>query len=86
MWALYVQGVWMHVRVTEVNFTTNHSWLFKFSDTSNNEYIAFDSEFYIEHGLSNPVKHMQLDQLDVGNSSKIKFTLINGQNVVTAIR
>ena len=76
----------MHVRVTDVNFTTNYSWLFKFSDASNNEYIAYDSGFYIENGLSNPVNHIHLDQLDVGNSSKIKFSVINGENVVTAIR
>jgi hypothetical protein len=75
----------VQVRVTEVNFTTKYPWLFKFSDASNNEYIAFDSGFYVEHGLANPVNRMHIDQLDVGNSSKIKFTVINGENVVTAI-
>ncbi|MFT5299118.1 MAG: hypothetical protein ACI9YH_005170 [Colwellia sp.] len=76
----------MHVRVTEVNFSNSLPWLFKFSDSSNIEYLAFDSGFYIEHNLSNPVNRMHLDQLDVGNSSKIKFTVINGKNVVTSIK
>ncbi len=76
----------MHVRVTDVNFTTNHPWLFKFSDSDSTEYLAFDSGFYAEHGLSNPVNRMHLDQLDVGMSSKIKFTVIGNQNVVTSIK
>ncbi len=78
----------MQVRalVTDVNFTTNHPWLFKFSDSEGKEYLAFDSGFYVEKGLSNPVNRMHLDQLDVGIYSKIKFTVIGGQNVVTSIK
>lgn len=76
----------MQVRVKEVNFSNNFPWLFKFSDSSDREYLAFDSGFYIERKLSNPVNRMHLDQLDVGNSAKIKFTVINGENVVTSIK
>jgi len=72
--------------VTDVNFTACKPWLFKFKDSEGEEYLAFDSGFYTEHGLSNPVNRMHLDQLDIGMYSKIKFTVIGGNNVVTSIK
>jgi hypothetical protein len=75
----------MHVRVTDVSFTIDQPWIFKFRDSTETEYLAFDTEFYIEHGLTFPINRMHIDQLDVGMSSKISFTVISGENIVTSI-
>lgn len=76
----------MLVRVTDVSFTTEQPWLFKFVDSENKEYLVLNSESYAKYGLSNPVNRTHLDQLDVGMSSQIAFKVINGKNVVTSIR
>ncbi|MBA6399881.1 hypothetical protein [Colwellia sp. BRX10-4] len=75
----------MHVRVTDVSFTIDQPWIFKFRDSAEKEYLAFDTEFYTCHGLKCPINRMHLDQLDVGMASKIKFVVISGENVVTSI-
>ena len=76
----------MHVRVTDVSFTTEQPWIFKFRDNTEKEYFAFDTGFYAKYGLPFPLNKMHLDQLDVGMPSKIRFTVINEQNVITSIQ
>ncbi|MFQ6372734.1 hypothetical protein [Shewanella sp. YIC-542] len=76
----------MLVRVTDVSFTTNQPWLFKFADSENKEYLVLNSETYAKYGLPNPVNRTHLDQLDVGMPSKIAFKVIDGKNIVTSIR
>lgn len=76
----------MRVKVTEVNFTSDKSWIFKFIDSKKVEYIALDSNSYRALNINSPLNKMHLDSLDLNSSVIIEFTEHSGKNIVTKIK
>jgi hypothetical protein len=76
----------VRVRVTDVNFTTDKEWIFKFIDLEGIEYQAMDSEFYCINKLTNPITRMSLDHLNVGMWVNIDSGKVEGLNIVISIK
>jgi|TARA_Y100000310_G_scaffold15018_1_gene15053 hypothetical protein len=75
----------MLVRVKAVNFYTDESWILKFKDSQNNEYIAPSANVYSALGLHTSVTKKHLDSLDVGATVRVSYEVVEGQNIVTSI-
>ena len=75
----------MLVRVKAVNFYTDESWILKFKDSQNNEYIAPSANVYSALGLHTSVTKKHLDSLDVGATVCVSYEVVEGQNIVTSI-
>jgi hypothetical protein len=75
----------MIIKVIDVNFTSNHNWIFKFKDSTNEEYFIMTDKFYKLNKLKTPISRKELDSLDIGHSISCHFKLIEGLKVVTQI-
>ena len=68
-----------------MNFYTDESWILKFKDSQNNEYIAPSANVYSALGLHTSVTKKHLDSLDVGATVRVSYEVVEGQNIVTSI-
>jgi len=58
----------MRLKITSVNFTQKHDWLFKLADENGIEYFIMDSHFYTDHKLPSPINKHYLDYYEKGIS------------------
>ncbi|UMY66530.1 MULTISPECIES: hypothetical protein [unclassified Flavobacterium] len=74
----------MRLRITEVNYTASHRWLFELEDDLGSKYFIMQSQFYAARGLKDPVTRVMLDSYDRGQWITARTQLIDGINVVVA--
>ncbi len=56
----------MRLRITEVNFTIKHEWLFKLKDESGDEFYIMNESFYKRNFSDSPITKHELDYFDKG--------------------
>lgn len=75
----------MRLRITEVNFTTEHDWLFKLTDESGDAFYIMNESFYKKQNLKSPITKKELDYYDKGQWINVYVKEIDSKNIVVSI-
>ena len=75
----------MRLRITDVNFTISHDWIFKLSDENGSEAFIMNAKFYKAHNLISPISKKELDYLDKGYWLTCRTIDMEGRRIVTSI-
>jgi hypothetical protein len=75
----------MRLRITDMNFTTRHDWLFKLVDENGNDFYIMNEAFYKNHNLKSPITKKELDYYDRGQWITASVEQINGKGIVVSV-
>ena len=75
----------MRLRITEVNFTTEHDWLFKLIDEIGDVFYIMDEPFYKKHNLKSSITKKELDYYDKGQWINVSVKKIDSKNIVVSL-
>jgi translation elongation factor P/translation initiation factor 5A len=75
----------MRLRITDMNFTTRHDWLFKLIDENGNDFYIMNEAFYKNHNLKSPITKKELDYYDRGQWITASVEQINGKGIVVSV-
>lgn len=56
----------MRIKITDVNFTKQHEWIFKLVNEFGDVYYIMNELFYKKHNLKTPLTKRELDTYDRG--------------------
>lgn len=75
----------MRLKITKVNFTTNHDWIFQLVDENGNNLYIMNDAFYNNHKLKSPLTKKELDSYDRGHWINASVEYIGDKGVVVSI-
>lgn len=73
----------MRLKISEVNFTSQHDWMFKLVNEQGINYFVMNEAFYKRHMQKSPITRKEIDHWDRGQWINATVSTLGGINVIS---